>query len=1050
MKSLYASEQSVKFDSIFPNPSSLYRDTPFWAWNCELKEEQLRRQIGIFQEMGMGGFHMHARTGLGTPYLSKEFMARVEDCVDEAKKRKMLAWLYDEDRWPSGAAGGLVTRDPKFRARHLELSFTPATSAVDAQNDDSGKLLCCYAVKLDANGRLADYRKISAEEAIPDSYRKLYGYRMVAAPDSWYNDMTYLDTLNPAAVDRFIEVTYDAYFKAVGKEFSHTIPAIFTDEPQFTRKSVLRFASTDQVISLPYTDDLPESYRKEYGCEFFDTLPEVLWELPAGRYSVARYRYHDHVAERFAAAFADRIGKWCEEHNIRFSGHLMDEPSLLSQTSALGEAMRSYRSFQLPGIDMLCDWQEMSTAKQAQSASRQFGRGGVLSELDGVTNWDFPFSGHKGHGDWQAALGITVRVPHLAWVSMAGEAKRDYPASISYQSPWYAKYRLIADHFARVNAALSRGKAVSRIAVIHPVESFWLVYGPQDQTAVAREQAEKNFASLFEWLLFGLLDFDLLSESLLPCQNVHPDGKTLAVGEMRYSTIIVPPTITLRSSTLEKLEAFVAAGGSVIFAGDIATLCDAEPSDRAAKLAERCKKIAYSRAALLDVLEPERELRVVRKADGFPAAELLYQLREEGEQRYLFIANTLRCGNAYAASVQLRGSWQLEWLDSADGSITPIAAEMRNGWSCFDFDFYPHGHLLLRMTPAAESCGKKLCQPILNQEELEKASLLRLSGDRIAVTLDEPNVLVLDRAQWRLNGGEWQPSMEILRLDNAARALMGMRPKSGHIVQPWVRPASDELRGELELRYTINCRAEARELFLAAEQPENSMFVLDGKELSFTDCGYWTDEAIRRSPIPALGVGTHSLIVKRRYKDNTDIERIYLLGDFGVELRAEQAVITEPVRELHWGDVTMQGLPFYGGNILYHTTFSLAKQTKIALRFASRLVNMPGGLCNRQASHECDFAGFRGTLLSVRLDEKEMGDIAFSPYQLSLGTLTAGEHKMELKLFGSRVNCFGPLHLTTHIDWIGPQAWRTEGDLYSDDYRVSPLGVTRSPMLIEE
>ena len=35
------------------------------------------------------------------------------------------------------------------------------------------------------------------------------------------------------------------------------------------------------------------------------------------------------------------------------TGHMMEEPTLKSQTAALGEAMRSYRSFQLPGIDML-------------------------------------------------------------------------------------------------------------------------------------------------------------------------------------------------------------------------------------------------------------------------------------------------------------------------------------------------------------------------------------------------------------------------------------------------------------------------------------------------------------------------------------------------------------------------------------------------------------------------------------------------------------------------------------------------------------------------
>ena len=122
-------------------------------------------------------------------------------------------------------------------------------------------------------------------------------------------------------------------------------------------------------------------------------------------------------------------------HGIALTGHMMEEPTLASQTAALGETMRSYRSFDLPGIDMLCDFRELTTAKQAESAVHQFGYEGMLSELYGVTNWDFDFRGHKLAGDWQAALGVTIRVHHLSWTSMAGEAKRDYPASLSSQPP---------------------------------------------------------------------------------------------------------------------------------------------------------------------------------------------------------------------------------------------------------------------------------------------------------------------------------------------------------------------------------------------------------------------------------------------------------------------------------------------------------------------------------------------------------------------------------------------------------------------------------------
>ena len=46
---------------LFRNPGPEYRCTPFWAWNCSLEEDLLRREIGCMKQMGMGGFHMHTR-----------------------------------------------------------------------------------------------------------------------------------------------------------------------------------------------------------------------------------------------------------------------------------------------------------------------------------------------------------------------------------------------------------------------------------------------------------------------------------------------------------------------------------------------------------------------------------------------------------------------------------------------------------------------------------------------------------------------------------------------------------------------------------------------------------------------------------------------------------------------------------------------------------------------------------------------------------------------------------------------------------------------------
>lgn len=99
--------------------SAFCRPVPFWSWNDKLEPDELRRQIGAMQDAGMGGFFMHARGGLETEYLSEEWFCAVEASVDEAKKRGMQAWCYDENGWPSGFVGGKLLENLENWAHYL-------------------------------------------------------------------------------------------------------------------------------------------------------------------------------------------------------------------------------------------------------------------------------------------------------------------------------------------------------------------------------------------------------------------------------------------------------------------------------------------------------------------------------------------------------------------------------------------------------------------------------------------------------------------------------------------------------------------------------------------------------------------------------------------------------------------------------------------------------------------------------------------------------------------------------------------------------------------
>lgn len=1023
---LYPKNQEKKLSAtLFANPTAEYRGTPFWSWNCMLEQGLLDEEIEHMKTMGLGGFHMHSRSGLATEYLSDEFMQRVKDSVEKAKSLDMLAWLYDEDRWPSGFGGGYVTQDIKYRERYL--NFVPTPYEIDkldhpvgghgtSPRTKNGHLLATYTIELDSEGILAGYRRLKEGEKAEGNI--WYAYLDISPDSPWFNNTSYVDTLNPEAIRKFVEVTHQRYYDVVGEDFGKTIPAIFTDEPQTSSKHTLNFAAEKRDISMPFTDTLPDTFKAAYGYDLLDKLPELYWELPEGKVSTTRYHYHDHVAERFAEAFADVIGGWCSKHDLMMTGHMMNEVNLWAQTIATGEAMRSYRSFGLPGIDMLCDWRELATAKQAQSACHQYGYPGVLSELYGVTGWDFDFRGHKLQGDWQAALGITVRVHHLYWASMAGEAKRDYPACIGHQSPWFEEYSYVEDHFARVHTALTRGKPHVRIGVLHPIESYWLHWGPNEQTEAICLEMDRRFTDLTTWLLYATLDFDFICESLLPDQY-KKSAKGFQIGDMNYDAVIVPFCETIRATTLAALTEFANRGGKVIFAGEPPRLVDAKPSDEPAKLATRTSCIPFSEGAVLAETANLREIDI-RDSKGIRSTNLITQTRQDGDTRWLFICHVNHPVNALVAiqesyRITLKGEFSPVCYDTLTGAVKAYPAVCENGNTIIEWNCFCHDSLLLAL-----ETGKPAALPAAPKEAIYLGEVT----DRLPVTLLEPNTLVLDMAEFSLDGGSWESTEELLRLDDILRNRLGYATRNSAFTQPWTVPYIAPTHS-LKIRFTLHSETEITGASIAMEDAEQIALELNGKAVASTVTGWFVDASIKTVALPVIPAGKSSLVLTLPYGPKTNVEWCYLLGNFGVRVQGRHCTILPAVRELAFGDWTSQGLPFYSGNLVYHAT----------VEGSGKPVTI-------------EFPQFACPALTVAVDDKRVGIVAYAPYTISLGNLPSGSHKVDITVQNSRVNAFGGLHCCDDKEkWLGPNIWRTTGNSWSYEYQLKKSGILVAPRI---
>ena len=258
----------------FKNPGAAYRGKPFWSWNGELEKNELIRQTHVMKEMGFGGYFMHSRAGLITEYLGDDWFDMINAVADESEKIGMEAWLYDEDRWPSGSAGGKVTVDPQYRMMSLVLTEVPPEEYAPCGDD-----LAVFYGRVDGFN-IYEYEELK-DGAVPEAREGWKVLRFTVVPDrpsSGYNGTTYIDTMSLKATQRFIELTHEEYLKRCGDRIGRSIKGIFTDEPH--RGHLLDNLGVNgsvRTCSLCYTDDFFEEFEKRYGYSARAILPEIYY-----------------------------------------------------------------------------------------------------------------------------------------------------------------------------------------------------------------------------------------------------------------------------------------------------------------------------------------------------------------------------------------------------------------------------------------------------------------------------------------------------------------------------------------------------------------------------------------------------------------------------------------------------------------------------------------------------------------------------------------------------------------------------------------------------
>ncbi len=952
------------------NPPSEYRAIPFWSWNDRLEPEMLQWQIREMKKAGLGGYFMHARGGLQTPYLGDEWMECIRASIEEGKRQGMGAWCYDEEGWPSGFAGGIVTAmGDKCHVRWLELEEGGSVK-------ESAQVLGVYVLDGDRLLRIASDRITRYGE----EGRRIFtvGHR---------SNSYYIDILNKDVVKAFIESTYDKYYSRFGEEFGKGMSGFFTDEPQFARGGI------------PWSYILPEAFLERYGYDLLEVLPALFLECEG--YTKVRYDFWQLVSELYVTAFGKQIYEWCKTHGCQFTGHVMCEDNLHAQMGATAGAMPFYEYMHIPGMDWLGRAIESPVIpKQVGSAANQLGKKFVLSETFALCGWDVSFEELKWIAEWQYVNGVTLMCQHLEGYTLRGLRKRDYPPSMFYQQPWWEEYRLFNDYFARLGMVLTAGRSAVEVLLLHPIRSAWVEYnhGKNGRLEKLDEEFRRATVSLAEMHV----DHHYGDETLL-MRHGRVEGKTLAIGNCRYQAVILPFVVTLDKKTVEMLNTFLDNGGTVISLGELPGLCGGVEDAAIHTFNNRLTRTGEDYRALYRLLR-KRELVSVSISDrGDEIGAIHYQQRDLGSQQAYFMVNHSQ-QEAYSAVVTLKGEGRAMRLDLESAQTCELPYTCEDGNTRVQLEFMPmQSHMLLLDTGAETQ--KHMGNP-------EPPPVYRIKpGEEWEIEQADRNALTLDFCSYSINQGEWEGPVPVIRLMNI---LLDRRE-----------------RCDMALRFEFNVAMEpckCEEIFLAVEAAEEFNITVNGKTVMYKDTGWWKDSSFKKIDIRDLvRRGCNEIILRREFYQSqkvydvlfgedvleteknkltfdTELESIYVIGDFGVISQSAYTcgdrkavfsegpfVITDKPQKIQDGDLTEQGFCFFAG------TVRLGQELQLPERTEGRII--------------LELGRPNAVLSSVLVNGRLVRTIPWAPYQADITDyLQPGSNRLSVKLYSGNRNLLGPHH----------------------------------------
>ncbi len=995
MDGLHSVEELRK---LFGDPPSEYRSAPLWDWNEKITKEGIDFQMKEFKNAGIGGVFVHPRPGLLTEYLSDNWFDLFDYTVQKGKELDMKVWIYDENSYPSGFAGGHVPAEMPDSYKHgTALKLMIVEQLGEVQSDDLEVVL-----KKSESGFTDIKNSIDQEKEIEGTY---YVFEKTYPEKSpWYGGFTYVDLLYEGVTDKFLELTMTKGYEKNIADFGRTLPGIFTDEPNLE-------AAIPRGSVLRWTPDLWDAFQERWGYDLKINLPSLVEET--GNWKKVRHDYYELILELFIDRWAKPWSKYCDEKGLLWTGHYW-EHGWPVPTHGFDEAA-FYIWHQQPGIDMLGNrlipegmggqFGNDRAVRELRSAANQAGRRRTLSETYGGGGWEMDFEAQKRLVDWQCVLGVNFVNQHLSYYSLNGVRKFDYPPSFSYHEPWWEHYKLMGDYIGRISLATTFGQQINHTLVLQPTTSGWMYFSRKDKN-LGIFRIRDGFKNLIYRMEQEHLEYDLGSENVIKTLG-SVNGDKLTVGERDYSLVVIPTEMeNMDVLTLEILEEYLGNGGKILSLNQNVSRIDGEESSKAQELASRFPNNWTD----VEKLEDPIALKMLNNdqfemIDNTGNGMLYHQRRVLEDGQLLFVVNSHQAEKA-VADVSIHGKQVLK-LDLITGKEYLYPCEAKKGKVSFRVDLAPIESALFVVVNEKPNGLDKMF-------DLKEEKLVESEGP-VVVKRESDNVLMINYLDLKSSNSD---KKEIYFMD----ALIGLFNDNGvEMGNPWQHKiqykknylALDSLFDEdsgFEASYHFqineNLSSDARKsIRVVVERPELWQVYINGQEVSKQSGTFWIDKDFPQFNIGEfVKSGKNTITLKSpRMQILAEVMPVYILGDFLVKPADKGFEIVEGKLNT-LGSWQKEGLPFYSQKVAYSQNFDVNKTA--------------------ETSYKVRLNKWNGSISEVWINGKSAGVISWQPNELDVTSLLEeGNNEIVVKVVGSLKNTFGFFYFNND-NWIfGPHTW---------------------------